>query len=96
MAALEVNHVTGFPEGFFPLRSLSFPLDKPTLWESTGKGVVKRCVFYYFFGPSSANPRSALSLVSSRGLAEEEAAESAVAEGITQTEHSVNSVKFGY
>ena len=39
-AALEVNHVTGFPEVFFPLRSLSFPLVKPTCRESTGKGAV--------------------------------------------------------
>ena len=39
-AALEVNHVTGFPEVFFPLRSLFFPLVKPTFRESTGKGAV--------------------------------------------------------
>ena len=38
--ALEVNHVTGFPEVFFPLRSLFFPLVKPTFRESTGKGAV--------------------------------------------------------
>lgn len=98
--ALEVNHVTGFPEVFFPLRSLFFPLVKPTFRESTGKGaVILFNVFLHFFtvsfGPSSANPRSALSLVSSRCLAEEEAAESRVAEGIAQ-KHGGNSVKFGY
>ena len=55
-AALEVNHVTGFPEVFFPLRSLFFPLVKPTFRESAGKdgkGVVCVClfsmIFYYFF-----------------------------------------------
>ena len=47
-AALEVNHVTGFPEVFFPLRSLFFPLVKPTFRESAGKdgkGVV--CVSFF-------------------------------------------------
>ena len=83
---------------FFPVTFPIFPVSQANIsgiyWER-GCDIFKCMVFYYSFGPSSANPRSALSLVSSRCLAEEEAAATPVGEGIAQ-KHGGNSVKFGY